>query len=108
MAETFASSWQAVELWVLVTHLPLDRRAPALAPAMDKMPRKLRLVIGVDVLTSDAGVDKIAETLQQNIAPDASDAVIRDIISFLGLHRSHLTLDEYLPRFEMARRRAEA
>ena len=74
MAENSASFWQAVELWMLVTHLPLDRRAPALAPAMGKMPRQLCLARGVDVLKSDVGADKIMETLQQRIAPDASDA----------------------------------
>ena len=107
-AENFASYRQEVELWMLVTHLPLNRRAPALALAMDKMPRELSLALGVGVLKSDTGADKIMETSRQHVAPDASDAAFRDIISFSGLRRPHLTLDEYLPRFQMARRRAEA
>ena len=48
------------------------------------------------------------EVLQTNLAPDASDAGFRDISEFIGLRRAHLTLGEYLSRFEMARRRAEA
>ena len=107
-AEIFASFRQEVELRMLVTHLPLNRRAPALALAMDKMPRELCLALGVDVLKSDVGVGEITESLQQHIAPDASDAAYSDIILLLGLPRPHLTLDEYLPRFQMARRRAEA
>ena len=50
----------------------------------------------------------IMETSQKNLAPDASDAAFRDIFAFFGLHQSHPALDEYLSRFEMARRRAEA
>ena len=86
-AENSASYRQEVGLRPLVTHSPLNRRAPALALAMDKMPRELCLSHGVDVLKSDAGVAKITETLQKNIAPDASGAAFRDIISFFGLHR---------------------
>ena len=82
---------------MLVTHLPLNRRAPALALAMDKMPRELCLALGVDVLKSDVGVGEITESLQQHIAPDASDAAYSDILLLLGLPRPHLTLDEYLP-----------
>ena len=48
------------------------------------------------------------EALRQNLAPDASDAELRGAIAFFGLHRSHLALDAYLSRFEMARRRARA
>ena len=48
------------------------------------------------------------EVLRKNLAPDASDAGFRDIVEFFGLRRGHLALDEYLSRFERARRRAEA
>ena len=110
-AENFAPFRQEVELRILVTqnlNLPLNRRAPALALAMDKMPRELCLAIGLDVLKPDGGADEIMEILQQHIKPDASDAANRDIILFLVLRRPHLTLDEYLSRFQMARRRMEA
>ena len=107
-AENFASCRQEVGLRMLVTHVPLNRRAPALALSKDKMPRELRLAPGVDVLKSNVGVGKIMETLQQHIAPDASDAAFRDIILFLVLRQPHLTLDEYPPRFQMARQRAGA
>ena len=90
-AENFAPYRQEVELWLLVTHLPLNRRAPALALAMDKMPRKLCLSIGVEALRSETGADKILEVLRKNLAPDASDAAFRDIIPFFGLRRPHLT-----------------
>ena len=63
-AENFAPYGREVELRMLVTHLPLNRRAPALASAMGKMPRELCLAPGVDVLKSDSGADKIAETSQ--------------------------------------------
>ena len=107
-AENFASYRQEVELWLLVTHLPLNRRAPALALAMEKMPRKLRLSLGVEVLKSDVGAGKLMEALPKNLTPDASGAAFRDIFTFSGLHRSHFAPDEYLSRFEMARRRAKA
>ena len=61
--ETFAAYWQKGELWMLGTHLPLNRRAPALALAMDKMPRQLCRALSLDILKSDAKVDKIMETL---------------------------------------------
>ena len=54
--ENFRSFLQEVELWLMVTQLPPSRRAPALALAMDKMPRELCLTIGVDELKSDDGV----------------------------------------------------
>ena len=95
-------------MWLLVTHLQWTHRAPALALAMDKMPRELCLSLGVKSLRSDTGVDKITEVFQTNLAPDASDGGFRDIFEFIGLRRAHLTLDEYLPRFEMARRRTGA
>ena len=63
-AENFASYRREVELRLLATHLPLNRRATALALAMDKMPLELCLSFDVDVLKSDAGVNKILETLQ--------------------------------------------
>ena len=65
-AANFAPPRQEVELRPLATHLPLNRRAPALALAMDKMPREPCLALGVDVLKSDVGADEIMETLQQN------------------------------------------
>ena len=95
-AENFASYRQEVELRLLVTHLPLNRRAPALALAMDKMPRELRLSLGVGALNSDTGADKITEVLQTNLAPDASGAGFRDIIACFGLRRPLCTLGEYL------------
>ena len=107
-AGNFASYRQEVELRLLATHLPLNRRAPALALAMDKMPRELCLLLGAEALNSDTGVDKITEVLQTNLAPNASDAGFLDIIAFFGLHRPNFTLDEYVSRFEMARRQAEA
>ena len=36
-AENFASYQQEVDLWLMVTNLPVSRRAPALALAMDKL-----------------------------------------------------------------------
>ena len=75
---------------------------------MAKMPRERCPSLGLDALNSDTGAEKSMEVLQKNLAPDASDAALRDIITFFGEHRPHLTLDEYLSRFEMARRRAEA
>ena len=107
-AENFASYRQEVELWLMVTHLPLNRRAPALALAMGKMPRELCLSLGTAALNCDTGVENIMDAPQKNLAPDASDAGFRDIVDFFGLRRGHLALDEYLPRFEMSRRRAEA
>ena len=62
-AGNVASYRQEVELWLLVTHLPLNRRAPALALAMDKMPRELCLSLGVEALNCDTGVGKIMEAL---------------------------------------------
>ena len=106
--ENFASCRQEAEFRLLVIHLPLNRRVPALALATDKMPRELCLSLGVDVLKSDDGVGKIMEALHKNLAPDASGAAFRCIILFFGLHRPHLTSDEHQSRFEMARRRAEA
>ena len=105
-AGNIASYRQEVELWLLVTHLLLNRRAPALALAMDKMPRELCPSLGVGALDSDTGVAKIMGVLRKNLAPDASYAGFRDIVAFFGLRRPRLTLVEYLPRFEMARRPA--
>ena len=82
-AGKFASYRQGVELWLLVTHLPLNRGAPALALAMDKMPRELCLSLGVAALHCDTGVETIMELLRKNLAPDAADAGFRDIIEFL-------------------------
>ena len=77
-AENFASYRQEVELWLMVTHLPLNRRAPALALAMGKMPRELCLSLGTAVLNCDTGVENIMDARQKNLAPDASDAGLRD------------------------------
>ena len=103
-AANFAPPRQEVELRPLATHLPLNRRAPALALAMHKMPRDTCLALGVGVLKSDTGVGSIIEALQNNLAPDAAK---RGVILFLGLRRPHLTLDEYLAQFKRARRRVE-
>ena len=72
------------------------------------MPREVCFSLGVDVLQADERAGKIMETLKKKLAPDAPGAASREIILFFGLRRSHLTSDEYLSRFEMARRRAEA
>ena len=63
-AENFASFRQEVELWLMTTHLPANRRAPALALAMGKMPRKLCLSLGTAALNCEAGVDNIMDVLQ--------------------------------------------
>ena len=70
-AENFASFRQEVELHKMVTPFPLNRRAPALALAVGKMPRELCLALGTDVSKLDVGAEKVTETLHQNIAPDA-------------------------------------
>ena len=62
-AGNFASYRQEVELRMLVNHLPLNRLAPALALALDKVPRELFLALGVDVSKSDTGAGEIMETL---------------------------------------------
>ena len=74
---------------MMVTHLPVNRRAPPLALAMRRMPREICLALGVDVWSSDTGVENITEALQNNMAPDASDAAYCDILLFLGLLRSN-------------------
>ena len=93
---------------MLVTHLPLNRRAPALALAMRKMPREICPALGVAVSKSDTGADNIMEALQNNLGPDASDAAYRDMIMFPGLRRTRLTLDEHSAHFQSARQRAKA
>ena len=72
------------------------------------MPREICLSLGADVLKSGVGAEKIIETLHPNIAPDVYDSASRDMILFLGLRRSHLSLGEYLSRSQMAVRRVEA
>ena len=64
-AENFASHRQEVELWLMVTHLPLNRRAPALDLAMRKMPRERCLSLGTAALNCDDGVENIMEALQK-------------------------------------------
>ena len=107
-AENFASFQQEVELWMMVTNLPLNRRAPALALAMDKLPREVCMSLGNDVLASDAGVAKIMDALHKDLAPDAHDSAFRDVVLFFGLRRTHESLDEYLALFQRALRRVEA
>ena len=60
--ENFNAYRQEVELWLLMTHLPTGRRAPALALAMDRIPRELCMALGTATLTSDEGVEKLMET----------------------------------------------
>ena len=106
--ENFNAFRQEVELWSLMTHLPPGRRAPALALAMDRIPRELRMALGTTILTSEEGVERLMETLHKNIAPDAHDSAFRDVASFFGLRRTHQTLGEYLSLFTRALRRVEA
>ena len=93
---------------MLVTHLPLNRRSPALALAVRKIPREICPALGVAVLKSDTGADNTMEALQNNVGPDASDAAYRDIIMSPALRRAHLTLDEHSAHAQSARQRAEA
>ena len=83
-AENFASYQQEVDLWMMITQVPMNRRAPALALAMDKMPREVCLALGNDVLKSDLGVEKIMDALHKDIAPDAHDSAYRDVVAFFG------------------------
>ena len=87
-AENFASYQQEVDLWTTITQVPMNRRAPALALAMDKIPREVCLALGNDVLKSDLGVDKIMDALHKDIAPDAHDSAFRDVVAFFGARRS--------------------
>ena len=107
-AENFASYKQEVDLWMMITQVPMKRRAPALAPAMDKIPREVCLTLGNDVLKSDLGVGEIMDALHKDIAPDARDSAFRDVVAFFGLRRTQETLDEYLALFQRALRRIEA
>ena len=107
-AENSASFRQEVELWLMAPHLPANRRAPALALAIGKMPRELCLSRRTAALNCEAGVDNIMDALQKNLAPDASEAGFHEIVDFFGLRRGHLALGECPSRFEMSRRRAEA
>ena len=77
-AGNFASYQQEVDLRMMITNLPMSRRAPALALAMDKLPREVCLGLGNDVLKSEVGVDKLMEALQKDLAPDAHDSAFRD------------------------------
>ena len=107
-AGKFASYQQEVDLWMRITQVPMNRRAPALALAMDKMPREVCLGLGNDVLKSDVGAEKVMDALQKDVAPDAHDSAFRDVVVFFGLRRTHETLDEYLALFQRALRRIEA
>ena len=49
---------------MMVTQLPMNRSAPALALAMRKMPREICPAPGVAVLQSDTGVGNIMELLR--------------------------------------------
>ena len=60
-AENFASYQQEEDLWMMITQVPMNRRAPAVALAMDKMPREACLGLGGDALISDLGVEKIMD-----------------------------------------------
>ena len=84
-AGNFASDRQEVELRMSVAQLPSNRPAPALALAMDKMPRELCLAFGVAVLKPDAGVGETMETSRYHFAPDASGAARRDVIPVFGI-----------------------
>ena len=95
-AGNFASYQQEVDLRTMITQVPMNRRAPALALAMDKIPRGVCLGLGNDVLKSEVGVEKLMDALQTDIAPDAHDSAFRDVVVFFGLRRAHHTLDEYL------------
>ena len=106
--ENFNACRLEVELWLLMTHLPPGRRAPALALAMDRIPRELCMALGTAILASDEGVERLMDTLHKNIAPAAHDSAFRDVVSFFGLRRTHQTLDEYLSLFTRALRRVEA
>ena len=79
-AGNFASYRQ--EMWPRATHVPLNRRAPALALAIDKMPSELCLPLGVGALRCDTGAETIMELLRKDHAPDASDTGSRDILGF--------------------------
>ena len=81
-AENFASYQQEVDLWMMITQVPMNRRAPALALAMDRIPREVCLALGNDVLKSDLGVEKIMDALHKDIAPDAHDSAFRDVVAF--------------------------
>ena len=88
-AENFASYQQEVDLWMMITQLPMNRRAPALALAKNKMPREVCLGLGNDVLKSEVGVDKLMEALRKDLAPDAHDSAFRDVVVLFGLRRTH-------------------
>ena len=81
-AGNFASYQQEVDLWMMITQAPMNRRAPALALAMDKVPREVCLALGNGVLKSDLGVDKIMDALHKDIAPDAHDSAYRGVVAF--------------------------
>ena len=70
-AENFVSLRQEVGLRMLVTHLPLNRTAPAFALAAPKVPREICLAPGADVLKSDTGAGNTLEALQNYLAPAA-------------------------------------
>ena len=107
-AGNFASYQQEVDLWMMITQVPMNRRAPALALAMDKMPREVCLGLGNDVLKSAMKVEKITDAPQKDLAPDARDSAFRDVVVFFGLRRTRQTLQEYLALFQRALRRVEA
>ena len=56
LAENFAFFRKQVELWMLITPLKAECRAPALALAMSKMPQEIALGLGMDTLQSDDGI----------------------------------------------------
>ena len=51
-----------------------EPQGPRVGPGNGQDTRELCLSLGVDVLQSDEGMDKISEVLQKNSAPNASDA----------------------------------
>ena len=92
-----------VRLGMRATRAELTARASLLA----SRPRRVRLAEGGDILDRGDGASKILNILRNYFAPDAADAVRRQVVRFVRFRRTDQPIDEYAVDFGLFRRKAE-
>ena len=73
---------------------------------MNSASRKVCLAAGGDYLDNQDGVGRILGILRNYFAPDAADAIHRQVVRFTHFRRAEQPIDEYIAEFDLLRRKS--
>ena len=99
---------EEVRLWFRSANNEVAKRTSALILRMDLNARDARMALGSGRIMVPGAVANVLQMFRYYLAPDAPDFAYQDAAHFLRFRRTAQLRGDYLVKFDLLRRKAEA